>query len=143
MAILDKEKLRQQLIKHEGCKQYAYTDSLGYLTIGVGHLIDQRKGGKLSMDSIYSILDEDIEAKCAELDQHLEWWRNLDPVRQQVLANMAFNMGIGGLLGFHNFLSHLQHGEWKGASIEMLDSKWASQVGNRARELAQMVEYGI
>jgi lysozyme len=141
--VLDKNKLRDQLVKHEGLKQSAYQDSLGYWTIGVGHLIDERKGGKLSIDSIYAILDEDIDEKVRQLDAQLPWWRNLDPVRQQVLVNMTFNLGINGLLGFHNTLAFIEHGDYKQASANMLQSKWASQVGNRAHELAEMMERGI
>ena len=141
--VLNIDKLREQLIRHEGLKQSAYADSLGYLTIGVGHLIDERKGGKISLDSCYAILDEDIESVCKQLDEHISWWRDLDPVRQQVLANMAFNLGIEGLLSFQNTLAHIEHGEYKEASVDMLKSRWSSQVGQRARELAMMMETGI
>lgn len=141
--VFDKAKLREQLVRHEGEVPYAYQDSLGYWTIGVGHLIDKRKGGKISKDSIYAILDEDIEMKCAELDEQLPWWRNLDAVRQQVLVNMCFNLGINGLLGFHNTLAFIEHGQYKEAAANMLVSKWAEQVGDRAKELAEMMERGI
>lgn len=141
--VLDVKKLREQLVRHEGLRQSAYQDSLGYLTIGVGHLIDERKGGKISLDSCYAILDEDIRVVCSQLDEHLSWWKNLDPVRQQVLANMAFNLGIEGLLAFHNTLAFIEHGQYSEASVAMLDSKWAVQTGKRARELAQMMKDGV
>ena len=137
---LDMAKLKGQLVRHEGLKPYAYKDSLGYLTIGVGHLIDERKGGKISLDSVYFILDEDIKEKCNQLDDKLSWWRNLSDVRQRVLLDMAFNLGVEGLLKFQNTLAFIEHGQYKEASQEMLDSRWASQVGDRAKELAQMME---
>jgi lysozyme len=140
---LNKDKLREQLVRHEGMKQSAYQDSLGYWTIGVGHLIDERKGGKLSIDSIYAILDEDIQEKCDQLDEHLSWWRNLDEARQRVLLDMCFNLGINGLLSFHNTLAFIEHGQYKEAAANMLDSKWAKQVGNRAIFLSQVMEYGV
>ncbi|MGR9580626.1 glycoside hydrolase family protein, partial [Pandoraea sputorum] len=69
------------------------------------------------------------------------WWRSLDPVRQRVLMNMAFNMQ-GKLLGFRNFLAAAQRGDWARASAEMLDSLWARQVGDRSKRLAKMMETG-
>ena len=139
---MDKDKLRPQLIRHEGEKFSAYQDSLGYWTIGVGRLIDARKGGKISHEEAMILLDNDIEEKCKELDAHLPWWKNLDDVRQRVLVNMCFNMGIGGLLQFKNTLAHMEKGEYQDASVGMLDSTWAKQVGNRAIELAQMMKDG-
>jgi lysozyme len=139
----DLDKTRNQLIRHEALKLSAYQDSEGYWTIGVGHLIDSRRGGKISVDTANYILDEDIAEKTADLNNHLTWWKDLDPVRQQVLLNMCFNLGIYGLLKFENTLGHIRRGEYKEASEAMLQSKWASQVGNRAVELSQMMETGI
>lgn len=141
--VLNKDKLRYDLIKHEGNVPYAYQDSLGFWTIGIGHLIDHRKNGSISADTILYIFNKDVEEKCGELDEHLSWWRNLDEVRQRVLVNMCFNMGINNLLGFHNTLAFIEHGQYKEAAAGMLDSKWAVQVGARARELAEMMETGI
>lgn len=143
METFDLDKTREQLVRHEGKIPYAYQDSLGYWTIGVGHLIDKRRGGKISDDSIFAILDDDIAEKVEQLNEHLPWWKNLDPIRQQVLVNMCFNLGINGLLQFQNTLAHVEKGEYKQAAEGMLASKWASQVGNRARELSQMMEFGI
>ena len=138
-----KDKVREQLVRHEGKRNSAYQDSLGYWTIGVGHLIDSRKGGAISDDSVFAILDEDIEKVFVQLDDYLDWWRNLDEVRQMVLVNMCFNLGVNGLLSFNHTLTHIQNGEYKQAAEGMLQSKWAKQVGSRAKELAQLMEYGI
>jgi len=143
----DMERLRQQLIKHEGVKDYAYQDSKGYWTIGIGHLIDARKGGKISQDTIHFIFEEDLDEKVADLDKYLPWWRSLDETRQRVLIDMCFNMGIGndhrGLLSFKNALNYIEMGDYKEASKHMLDSKWAKDVGQRAITLSQMMEYGV
>ena len=141
--ILNIEKLKEQLIKHEDKKASAYQDSKGYWTIGIGHLIDARKGGKISEDTIQFIFEKDVAEKMAQLDEQLPWWKNLDEVRQRVLVNMCFNLGIEGLLGFHNTLAFIEHGDYKQAASNMLQSLWAEQVGARARELAMMMESGI
>ena len=132
----DRKKLRGELIHDEGKVSHAYADSEGYLTIGVGHLIDKRKGGGLSDAAIDFILDEDIDRFEAALDEKLPWWRQLDDVRQRVLLNMAFNLGINGLLTFRNTLAAVQRGDYALAAKGMLRSKWGSQVGIRANRLA-------
>lgn len=138
----DKSALKCQLKIDEGVKDSAYTDSLGYLTIGVGRLIDNRKGGRLSQSEIDLLLDNDIQGKEQELDKSLPWWRSLSDARQQVILNMAFNLGVDGLLGFKNTLSMVQSGDYVGAAGGMLKSKWAGQVGDRAKRLAEMMKKG-
>lgn len=131
-----------QLILHEGEVAYAYPDSLGYLTIGVGRLIDKRKGGRLRPDEIRYLLANDVSEVQRALDEKLPWWRGLDPVRRKVLIDMGFNLGIDGLLGFHNTLEFVRTGDWQRAAAGMLASKWAKQVGIRAIRLSKMMQTG-
>ena len=131
-----------ELTRDEGVVKHAYQDSLGYWTIGVGHLIDKRKGGGLSDIIIQMILQQDIKEKMGELDVKLPWWRLLNEECQRVLVNMAFNLGVSGLMGFKKFLAALQEGDHELAATEMLDSLWAKQVGARADRLALMVRGG-
>lgn len=138
---MDKDKLISELIRDEGEVLHAYQDSLGYLTIGVGHLIDPRKGGKISKAASRFMLAEDIDEKMRDLDKALPWWRELSDVRQRVLVNMAFNLGIRGLMGFLNTLKAVKEGRYKDAAKGMLASKWAVQVGDRAKRLADMMEF--
>jgi lysozyme len=135
--------LRDQLIRDEGDIPHAYQDSLGYWTIGVGRLIDARKGGGLSKEEREFLLDNDIKAKTAELLKAAPWVSKLDEVRQAVLLNMAFNLGVPGLLKFKNTLAMVQSGEYEAASKAMLKSLWAKQVGKRAERLALQMETGI
>lgn len=130
------------LRRDEGVVKHEYKDSLGFSTIGVGRLIDGRKGGGLSDDEIDYLLANDIKKAMAGLDQSIPWWRNLTPARQRVLVSMAFNLGIGGLLGFKNTLAMVKAGDYAGAARGMLQSKWAGQVGDRAVRLAAMMESG-
>lgn len=140
---MNRDKLKAQLIIDEDKIAHAYEDSLGYLTIGVGHLVDKRKGGGLSNNAIDYILNEDIDKKYAGLIDALPWVRTLDDARQNVLINLAFNMGVAGLLGFTKTLAYIKRGEYKKASIEMLDSDWSKQVGDRAKRLSKIMETGI
>lgn len=139
---MNKDLMRKVLRTDEGVVEHAYEDSEGYLTIGVGHLIDKRKGGKLSKASIDFILDEDIDLKWEELTRAIPWIVNLNEPRQHVLLNMAFNLGVDGLLEFKDTLRFIGAGEFKQASVAMLDSKWARQVGDRAKRLAKVMEVG-
>jgi len=139
---MNRAKLKSQLIVDEGRVASAYKDSLGFLTIGVGHLIDRRKGGKLSDAAIDFILDEDIDKTYATLTDALPWVQQLDDARQNVLLNMAFNLGVGGLLKFKKTLEHVKAGRYGAAAVEMLQSDWAKQVGSRADRLSIVMELG-
>lgn len=139
---MDKKQLTKELRRDEGVVPFAYQDHLGYWTIGVGRLIDKRKGGGLSDAEIDFLLSNDIDRFEKQLIDALPWYGRLDEVRQRVLVNMAFNLGIGGLLGFKNTLAMIERGDYAGAAKGMLASKWAGQVGERAKRLATMMETG-
>ena len=131
--------LISELRRDEGVVAHAYQDSLGYWTIGVGHLIDKRKGGKMPDVIIDMLLRYDIDEKVAELNEKLPWWGFLDEPSQRVIVNMAFNLGVEGLLEFKKFMDALKDGDRNRAASEMLDSKWAEQVGARATRLATII----
>lgn len=139
---MDKQKLTKELRRDEGVVPFAYEDHLGNLTIGVGRLIDKRKGGGLSDAEIDFLLSNDIDRFEKQVIDALPWYSRLDDVRQRVLVNMAFNLGIAGLLGFKNTLAMIERGDYAGAAKGMLNSKWATQVGERAKRLATMMETG-
>lgn len=132
-------KLTLELRRDEGVRLKPYRDSVGKLTIGVGRNLDDVGISDVEADTL---LGNDINRSVADLDAHLPWWRKLDEVRQRVLANMAFNMGITKLLTFKNTLYHVQAGEYLEAAQGMMSSLWARQVGPRAVRLAQMMRDG-
>lgn len=136
-------KLHRLIERHEGRVHHAYEDSLGYLTIGVGHLIDRRKGGKLPDPIVDILLEHDIQEHKKDMLAALPWANDLDEVRQAVLVDMAFNLGVNGLLGFKNTLESVRTGQYTKAAGQMLQSKWAKQVGSRATRLAMMMETGV
>ena len=88
------------------------------------------------------MLDNDIEELDIQLGKRLPWLATLSPARQQVLMNMAFNLGIDGLLGFKNTLGMIASGDYQKAADAMMQSKWAGQVGDRAKRLAAMMKEG-
>lgn len=135
--------LRSQLIRDEDEVLHAYPDSEGYWTIGVGRLIDKRKGGGISHEEAMYLLDNDIAHVEAELMKQIPWIAGIDEVRRSVLYNMAFNLGVDGLLKFQNTLAALHMKDYKGAAEAMLESHWAQQVGDRARRLEEQMLTGV
>ncbi len=149
-----------QLKRHEGTKldadglHVAYKCSAGAWTIGYGHNLDANPvpgigiGSRLNEDQALRLLETDVAICKRELDTALPWAASLAEPRYGVLLNMLFNMGLGsaasgrGLLGFKNTLEMIRKGNYAGASVGMLSSKWAGQVGNRARELAKQMQTG-
>tara|TARA_R100000458_G_scaffold25192_1_gene22706 strand:+ start:144 stop:587 length:444 start_codon:yes stop_codon:yes gene_type:complete len=146
---MNKDKLIEELIKDEGYKYEIYLDHLGYPTFGVGHLVletdeeyGQPVGTPVSEERIRECLSKDIDIVCDELDMKDPWWRNLDDNRQRVMANMCFNLGHPRLSNFKKFIGAMQISDWETAAVEMMDSKWAGQVGNRAIRLRDRVLQG-
>lgn len=139
---MDRTRMLSLLSLHEGRVAHAYQDSLGYWTIGVGHLIDKRKGGRLPEEIIDALLDYDMRKHWLELLAALPWIERLDDVRQAVLLDMAFNLGVAGLLKFKNTLRFVERGDYKQAAANMMLSLWARQVKTRAVRLSRMMETG-
>lgn len=139
--------LIKELERDEGRVLHAYQDSLGYWTIGIGRLIDKRKGGGITNEEADYLKLNDIARFKAELDRAAPWWRDLDPVRQRVILNMTFNLGVGWITPRHekawpNTVAMIRAGNWTGAATGMRSSLWAKQVGARAERLARMMETG-
>lgn len=138
----DREALRAQLIRHEGLRLSAYRDSLGYLTIGVGRLIDARMGGGISEAEAMHLLDHDIDTCLQDLVVRYPWFEDLDAIRQRAVTDLRFNVGAKGLAGFKRFLAAMGESDFATAAQELINSKWYEQVGNRASTIAYMVRTG-
>lgn len=134
--------LTDQLIRDEGVVLHAYQDHLSFWTIGIGRLIDKRKGGGISLAEARFLLDNDIVRVSNEVRRALPWSEKLDEERFGVLLNMAFQMGIAGLLGFKNTLAMIERGDYKAAARGMLNSKWAKQTPARCKRLSIQMETG-
>lgn len=135
--------LTEQLRRDEGIEPSAYQDHLGYWTIGVGRLIDARKGGGLRPDEIDYLLANDIQDRQAALTSALPFFTELDEARQGVLLNMAFQLGTDGLLAFKTTLELVRLGNFDAAAENMLLSKWATQTPERAARLAKQMASGV
>lgn len=135
--------LIDQLRRDEGEKLHAYQDHLGFWTIGVGVLIDGRKGGGITAEESALLLANRIKAKEAELHARLPWFEKLDEIRQAALVNMAYQLGVDGLMGFPKMLGALRDQRWHDAEGQALDSLWArEQTPARARRVAHQLATG-
>jgi lysozyme len=135
-------RLRDMIKRHEGVETHCYKDHLGLETIGVGRCIAEGSLG-LSDDEIDYLLDNDIVRCIKELTRSLPWFSSLDEVRKEALIDLCFNLGLTRLLGFKKALAAIEASDWDTAKVELLDSRWATQVGNRAQEIAEMIRTGI
>lgn len=118
---------------------HPYLDTVGKLTIGYGRNLDDVG---ISETEASLMLRNDLDEAVNVLEGTLPWAEDLDEPRWAVLVNMTYNMGMKGLLGFKRMLDHTRAKEWNLAAREMLDSKWAGQVGDRALRLAEQMRLG-
>jgi lysozyme len=135
----DRAALIRQIRLHEGERLKPYRCTAGKLTIGVGRNLDDRG---ITREESAMLLDNDIRLLEIELFRALPWASALDDVRQRVLLDMAFNLGLPGLLQFKRTLEAIRTGQYQQAATMMLDSLWARQVGQRAERLARMMATG-
>lgn len=134
-------KLIQQLKRHEGLKNHAYQDHLGFWTIGYGRLIDQRKGGRITDEEAEYLLTSDVVA-CLRDMRSIPAFCSLDHVRQSALVNMRFQLGAAGIRAFKRMWAALDARDYALAEAEALNSRWASQTSNRAKEIARQLRTG-
>ena len=133
-------KLIEMLKRHEGVETYAYVDTVGKTTIGVGRNIDPNGGIGLSDEEINFLLYNDIDRVEEELYDNFKWFRMVGDVRSEAMIDICFNLGMPRLKKFKKALAAMEAKDYKLAAIEFLDSKWANQVGQRAIELSLMIE---
>jgi lysozyme len=132
------------LVRHEGLRLKPYKDTVGKLTIGVGRNLDDIG---ISKDEATTLLIHDIARVEQELNECLPWWTQLDPVRQAVLIDLGFNLGVKTgnppkLLTFKTTLGLIEQGDYAAAAARLKTTPWHTQVGNRAERLEQMLETG-
>ena len=134
------DRIKEQLVRHEGLRLKPYRCSAGKLTIGIGRNLDDCG---ITQSEAYVMLINDIMNCEKQLQAKIpDIYDGLDEVRKSVLLNMCFNLGINGLLGFKNTLEFTKAGDWERAANNMLVSKWAKQVGRRAIELSELMRKG-
>ena len=145
---MDEVLLCAELSMDEGRRSNGYRDIKGIETCGIGHscvasplpknwkypLTDQQ------IDLLYQI---DLAKIIAGMDLKLPWWRKLDEVRQHVLLNLAFNLGVNGLVNFKRMCAAAKAGDWKTAKVELLDSEAARLLPARYGRLAKRLVSGV
>ena len=121
--------LLEQLKDFEGLELKAYQCTAGKTTIGLGRNLDDYG---ITEEEAYYLAKNNINELEDELDRAIPWWRQLDDARQRALINLAYNVGTTTLLKFKKTLQYLEDGSYEEAAKEVLDSRWADQVGRRA-----------
>ena len=124
--------------RHEGFSTKPYHCSAGKLSIGFGRNLDDMG---ISEKEAEMLLISDIQ-RCYEELNVFSWFHHLDQVRQEAMVNMLFNLGLPRFLGFKKMIRHLSNKAYSQAAAELLNSRYAIQVGDRANELAYMLERG-
>jgi len=136
--------LLNQIRRHEGLRLEPYKCSEGYLTIGFGRNLETN--GISEAEAEFMLLNDLLMVEGELKDEG--WYNQLDETRRAVVLNMAFNLGKPTLLKFKKFIGALSDDDYETASKEMVtgsnggESKWASQVGKRAYELADQMRTG-
>lgn len=132
------EQVADRLRHSEGFSSKPYRDTVGKLTIGYGTNLDVG----IDREEAEFLLQYRLGKAYSALVQALPWIAILNEARKGVLLDMTYNMGIAGLLTFKNTLRLIKEGNYEQASINMLKSKWASQVKGRAVKLAGIMRNG-
>ena len=125
--------LIEMIKKHEGFRGMPYEDTRGYPTIGYGTKLP------ITEEEAELLLKHRLDEKILKLSEKESFYLDLPERAQEVIANMAYQMGVGGVLRFKKMWAALKEGDYKKAANEMLDSRWAKQTPNRAKELAEII----
>lgn len=132
-------RLQDEIIKYEGLRHEVYKCPAGKLTIGVGRNLEDTG---LTEEECHLLLENDIRRCVLSLRNNFSFYEDLSDPRQEVLIQMAFQLGMAGVMKFKRMLVALQQKDFKNAAEEMLDSKWARQTTNRAVELSGIMRTG-
>ena len=123
--------------KHEGYIPTVYKDSLGIDTIGYGFAI---KDLELDKDICDIILERKLKDLIAKIRSKFQWYNYMPPEIQNIVTEMCYQLGVTGFSKFKKTITYLQNKQWDDASVEMLDSRWAKQTPNRAKEMSERVK---
>jgi lysozyme len=128
----------ERLQRDESLRLKLYRDTQGNWLIGYGRNLKSRG---ISGDEAMMLMQNDILACQDDLDKHLTWWRRLSDLRQMAMLSLCYNLGIYGLKQFQAALTLMQAGRYREAAREFMQSKWARQVGYRARRITHIIEH--
>jgi lysozyme len=129
-----------RLETEEGFRASAYRDHLGYVTIGHGICIDERRGCGITEDESRYLKRNRVMRVCDAYDRRIPWWRSLPPGPAEALVEMGYQLGVDGVFAFQRMLSVAEAGDWPAMKAEALDSKWAKQdTPARAQRVANLI----
>jgi len=128
----------QLIAKHEGYREHMYKCPAGYNTIGYGYNLDAGMPEPIAAQ----LLLHQAEEAMFQATRDFPWFKGLSEVRQAVIINMIYNLGLVGFKKFKRTIAFIEEEDYIWASTEMLDSKWATQVGSRAADLSYMMATG-
>lgn len=134
--------LEQFIEIDEGFVPHAYQDSEGYWTIGIGTLIDEKKGGGITREEAQWLLRRRVEKLKEEIRTHQPKVRILTEAREYVIYSMCYQMGVQGVLNFRKMWTAIKSDNYEEAANQMLDSLWAKQTPHRARKYAEIMRTG-
>ncbi|BBN80535.1 lysozyme [Pseudoalteromonas sp. A25] len=141
MAVLTEQglqMLKEQLLRYEGLSLKPYQCTQGKVTIGIGRNLTDRG---ITLEEANFLLSNDIKDVLVQVSSNISVFNTLNEARKLILLDMAFNLGVAGLTKFKKMIAALEGQNYEDAAREMLDSRWANQVGHRAKELAEkMIE---
>ena len=142
---MNMDRLLESVKKHEGYRNKVYLDTLGKRTVGVGHLCVEdwwddnvEYEEKFLMDILQKDLQESIRGARELMEEH--GCKDIDEKAEELLIEMVFQLGRTGVSKFRNMWKCLSELNYLGASFEMLDSRWAKQTPNRAKDMAEQMK---
>lgn len=141
------DKLREEIAADEGVKLEIYLDHLGLPTVGIGHLIRNNDpeyglpvGTPITEERMKELFDADVQSVIEDCEKLFSGFDDLPEEVQHILANMMFNMGYNRLSQFKMLRAAIADADWIDAASQMLDSRWARQVPNRANRLIERMK---
>ena len=141
---MDLQILKEELTADEGCEYKIYKDHLGYHTFGIGHLItkddpefDMEVGSEVSETRVDECFLNDVQKVINDCYILYDDFNDLPEEAQLIIANMMFNLGRPRLTKFKGMKAGVDSRDWNKAADEMIDSRWYSQVPNRAKRLVE------
>lgn len=135
---MDYDRLKKQLVVHEGLKLKIYHCSMGHPTIGIGRNLSVG----ISEEEAMYLLENDIKNVVAQCKSTFSWFDGLSGIRKEAVINLVFNMGLSKFKKFKQTIAFIEIGEFGLAGVELLDSNYAKQVGHRSVEVANMIIHG-
>ena len=133
---MDYDRLKKQLVVHEGLELKPYKCTANKTTIGVGRNIEEVG---ISEDEAMYLLDNDIKNVVAQCQATFSWFDGLSDIRKEAIVNLVFNMGLSTFCKFKKTISYIEQGLYELAGTELLDSNYARQVGQRSVDVANMI----